>query len=394
MQPNITITLDQNALNQTVQTADGIAGMVLQGVAVVSTLDINTPYAIYSLEDAEDLGIVQGGSNDFAWTQIKGFYDEALAGAELFIMVSDQTLPNMVDKDNEYAVKLLNYAEGTIRLLAIGVESDGDETITNGLDANAHLAVAKANALAEQFSDEYKPLRVVVGGNVYSGTPADLVDYKDNTTNRVAMFISADDNSKTASVGKFLGRLAKSPVQRKPSRVLDGPVEEVVEAYLTDGETVEDSDSTLDAIHDKGYIFYRRHVGRAGYFYSSDVTLTADSDDYNSIARGRVIDKAYLITYDTLLNHLSDEVELESNGRIDSSIVKAWEGEVENAIFANMKDTGESTRPEISGVEVTIDPTQNIASTNTLSVEVRIQPVGYADFIDVILGYALTVNQN
>lgn len=385
MLPKISIVLGQGGTGQTNQTADGVSALILEGVAVAGIISLHETKTVYSVDELTAIGITSGGANDYAFTQIKGFYDEAGEGAELFIMLTDKTLTQSLDLANAYAKQLLSDASGKVRLLGAGRKKQTTPTITNGLNADAHAAVAKAQVLAEDFTSRYRPLRVAIGGNSYSGTASALKDYTTDDKNRVAMFIGADNSGKYASVGKFIGRLAKSPVQRKPSRVLDGAVKELTEAYLTDGAVVEDAENAWDTIHDKGYCFYRNHVGRAGYYYTGDPTLTTGADDYNSIARGRVIDKAYIITYDVLLNHLSDEVEINADGTMSPGLIKAWEGEIENAIVLQMKQYG-----EISNVFIDIDPKQNVISTNKVEVTVKIQPVGYADFIDVKLGYTIS----
>lgn len=385
MLPRIKIEISKTGLGQTNQTADGIAGLVLQGVMMPGKIDLHETKTVYSVSDLEAIGITAGGANDYAYTQIKGFYDEAGAGAELYIMLTDQNLPNALDKANPFAKKLLSDAKGRIRIMGAGTDVGATPVLLNGIDENAFNAVSKAYDLAEFYTEKYRPLRIVIGANTFNGAPADLFDFKTASTNRTAICLCADDDTKVASIGKLLGRLASKPVQRKLSRVLDGPVAELQSAYFTNGSLVEDLEDAWDTIHDKGYIFYRNHVGRAGYFYSSDVTCTSGADDFNSIARGRVIDKAYLITYDVLLNHLSDEVTINADGTIGAGVVKSWEGEIENAIILQMKQ-----KQEISNVFVQIDPKQNVLSTNKLEVSVRVQPVGYADFIDVKLGYTIS----
>lgn len=384
--PKITITLGNGNLGQTNQTNDGVAGMILSGAAVVSKVQLETPYLLTKLQDAVDLGILSTGDNAHAYKQIAAFYEQAGTGAQLYILISEDTIDTMVDTtDTEQAVKLLNYAQGKIRLLAVSEEKPALPTITNGLYEKVHTAVTNAQALAEEFATGYKPLIVIVDGVAYDGTPGNLTDYKAAANNRVAILIAGEDDSENASVGALLGLYATLPVQRKASRVANGPVTGMDTAYLTDGEDVDASASDWESIDAKGYIFLRTHVGRSGYYFSSDVTATTGSDDYNTIPRGRVIDKALVIVYDVLLDYLSDEVEINSDGTISPALIKSWQQDVENNINLQMTQNG-----EISAVQVVIDPAQNVLSTNKVVVGVRLQPVGYSDFIDVELGYTIT----
>ena len=104
-------------------------------------------------------------------------------------------------------------------------------------------------------------------------------------------------------------------------------------------------------------------------------------DDFSSIARGRIIDKALTIVYDFFLEELNENVQVEAGtGRLPIQICKFLEGECANRINREMG-------PAISDVEVFIDPEQNVLSTDKITVEVRVVPVGYLKFIDVSLGF-------
>jgi len=384
--PKITITLGNGNLGNTNQTSDGVAGMVLSGASVSGKVQVDTPYLLTKLKDAEDLGILSAGVNAHAHRQIADFYEITGDGAQLYILLSTATIDALVLKTNaDYAVKLLNYAQGKIRLLGASVVKPVTPTIVDGLYEKVHDAVSNAQALAEEFTENYKPLRVIMDGIAYDGTPASLKDYKTDSANRVAILLSGEVTGGNADVGKLLGIYASLPVQRKASRVANGKVEGMTSAYFTSDADVDSKASDWDAIDAKGYIFHKTHVGRSGYYISSDVTATIGSDDYNTIPRGRVIDKALTIGYDVLLDRLSDEVEINADGTISPAVVKGWEQDIEDALNLQM-----TANKEVSSVQVVIDPAQNVISTNKVEVSIRLQPVGYSDFIDVNLGYTIT----
>ena len=46
---------------------------------------------------------------------------------------------------------------------------------------------------------------------------------------------------------------------------------------------------------------------------------------------------------------------------------------------------------EISAYETIIDPAQNVLSTNTLEITVKILPLGVADFITINIGFTTTL---
>lgn len=251
MLPNVKINLGNGGLGQTTQTADGVVGMILTGVSL-SALDkvkVDIPYALFSLAEAEVLGIKDNSTNQFAYDQIKDFYNKAGSGAELWLMLIAEatTLTLALDKTNDFAQKLILASGGRIRILSIAKDANGLEITANGLDADVHTAVPKAQALAEQWFNQHRPFRIIIGGNTYTGEATDLKNYKEATFNRVSIFLGNTNNSKSAGVGLLLGRLASSPVQRNMGRVASGALADI-NAYFTDKSTVQENELQWETI--------------------------------------------------------------------------------------------------------------------------------------------------
>src|SRR5690625_2741725 len=147
--PNVNIELTNGTLGSVGANQDGVAGLVLTGVSVPNKIQINEPRVIFSLADAEELGIEQTGDNASAYRHIKEFYEarRIVSGseiAELYIMLtsSTTTLEDVADYSNvNGAKKLLEYAQGRIRLLAISrtPSSSRSEEHTSELQSRGHL---------------------------------------------------------------------------------------------------------------------------------------------------------------------------------------------------------------------------------------------------------------
>jgi hypothetical protein len=387
--PKVVININNDRLGQTNQTEDTIAGLIITGSTVAGTgnVTVGNTYQLFGLEDAEAIGIVAGGTNDYAYQQIKAFYDQAGKGAELWIMllVSTVQMSTMVDvTETNYAVKLLDTAQGRIRTLAVSQKSGAGVIVANGVDEDVDAAAVKAQALAKLYADNYKPLKVIIDGKDFSGTVADLKDYKTTSLNRVAVLL-AGTGGKNASVGLLVGRMAANPVQRSLARVKDGDLL-ITTAKFTNDAAIETLESAWDAIHNKGYIFLRTIAGKSGYFFTDDPTLTADADDLNSLKRVAVIDKATLIALGVFTENINDEIELNADGTISAAITGNWKADIENAVNLNMTVNG-----EISGCKATIDPNQDILSTNTIAMSLDILPVGYAKYITIDLGFTTSL---
>lgn len=385
--PNISFNIQNGGLLQQLVTSDKVAGIILTGVSVADKAQINTAYQVFSLAEVEGLGILAEGANAFAYKFFEQFYNEGGQGAELwFLLVSDATnYASMLDVTGTYATTLLDASGGSIRVLGALKEPVAGVVTANGLDGDVHDGVIKAQALAVSYANKFMPIRVMISGNNFTGTVADLKDYKTTEYNRCSILLANNDGSKVASLGLALGRLARTPVQRNIGRVADGPIEPIA-AYFSNGGKTETLQAGWDAIHNKGYIFLRSFVNKSGYYFTDDVTLTKDTDDFNSLSRGLVLDKAIVLAYATLVENLLDEVEVTAAGKIHPAIIKSWQSKVENALSA-MTDAS-----NLSSQECYIDENQNILSTGIMNVTIRLQPVGYAKRIEVNIGFTTTTN--
>lgn len=384
--PKIIFNIAAAGLSLATADIQKVPGLVLTGATVSGKITIGQSKQVFSLLEAEAIGITEA-ENPFAYKHVKAFYDYAGNGAELWVMlISDATtVTTAVDKTEDLAAKLLNDANGRIRVLGVLRESTGTETITGGIDGDITTAVVKAQELAEDFADKYYPVRVILSGSKFSGSAQDLTDYSTSDFNRVSILLSNTDGEPEASIGLALGRLASTPVQRNIGRVADGAVESL-NAYFTDGQTVGSKINSWESIHGKGYIFLRNFVGKAGFFFSDDPTLTSANDDYKTLANGFVMDKAVLVSYATLIEKINDEVPISETGNIQPAIVKSWQNDVENAVNTLM-----TSRGEISNFKATIDPNQDIVSTGELVIQLQVQPVGYAKTITANIGFTTQI---
>lgn len=362
------------------------AALIATGVTVSEKVQLGKSYQIFSLKEAADLGIT-AEENAFAYKHVKAFYDQAGSGTPLWLMlVSDATtMEAMLDKDGNFAPKLIADAKGEIRVLGVVKKATGSETIENGLDQDVHKAVPKAQALAVHFEKKYMPLRVVISGNAWNGNVSNLTNYGESQYNKVACFLGNADKEKDAAIGLLLGRITNIPVQRKIHRVKDGSVLPLV-AYFTDGTTIDGKADQWDAIDDKGYIFFRTFVGKSGYFFSGDHTLTQNTDDFKALSNGFVMDKAMLVAYGVLVEELSDEVLLSEDGSIHPAIIKGWQAKLETQLEKQMVQGG-----ELSAVKIDIDPKQDVLGTGRVLINIKLLPVGYANFIEVNIGFTTTV---
>lgn len=395
MLPRVKIYFENGLLGSVAPSDDGVAGLVATGVAVAETFALNKAYLLTSSDGLADLGVTVE-NNPTIVKAVNEFYQEATQGSKLWIYgVADTvTLADMVDVAGTHGKAIINAANGTLNLLMLSKKdaSGYTATIADGLDADVYAAITKAQALAVWATEnKYAPLFVILPGRHYTGTPADLADLSTREDNRVCVLIGDSVSaSKDAAVGLLAGRVSAIPVQRSVARVKSGSLSED-ELYVA-SQVPEQAGP--DLIHDAGFITFRNFVGKAGYYFTDDKLATAVTDDYALIPRRRVIDKAYRIAYQTLINELNDEIPTTSQGSIPAPFVKSVQNSVESAIENQMTARGElgndPSDPKDTGVQCYIDHTQNVVSTSQLNVLLRVKPFGYPKYIDLYLGFKTT----
>jgi hypothetical protein len=390
---SVNITLANGQLGATLQTNDGICGIVLTGVTESGGYTLDTPILVASMADVATAGITNA-NNPFAIRHLTEFYDQAGGSAQLYVMLvaNTVTVAAMADNTNANgAKKLLDFAGGAIKVLGLLADDKaihtggGTITITNGLNADVYTAASNMAIMAAAYFNAEKPFRAVIGGSSYSGVSSALSTENSGTTNnRTAILLGDTQNYdvtySSAAIGLLLGTVASIPVQRKISRVRTGPLTNT-EVYLHTN-TIETSGGDPATIAGKGYITFITYPNVSGYFFSGDPMLTATTDDYSFLCRGRIIDKAHILAYTTFVQEVDDEVPVNTDGTLDAGFCK-WLGQ---QIINQINNTMTANR-EISSVDCFIDPTQNILSTNTLNVVLKVTPVGYATSIDISLGF-------
>ena len=410
MLPYVKIDFANGAIGASEPMDDGVTGLVCTAVAVTQTVNgktenvfaLNTPYLITKLDELARKGITSGeeDANATLYKAVKEFYDEAPDGSKLWIMgVADTvTIADIVDKTKDNAKKLLVAANGTIRTLAVKIKDKSayTPTVTTGIDGTVRTAITNAQALAEWATETlFAPVMVLLEGRHYTGNAETLVSNPINTgnDNRVGVVIGDTvADSKGAAVGLLAGRIASIPVQRSIARVRTGSITATM-MYIG---SVAAELGNPGTINDCGFICPRTFVGKAGYYWSDDKLAAEASDDYSLIPRRRVADKAYRITYSTLINEVAEEISVTDDGKISAPVVKAIQTAVESAIVNNMTSRGnlgnDPSDPNDMGVECYINPDQNIVATSRLDVQVRIKPHGYSKYIEVSLGFKVAQN--
>lgn len=380
--PDIEIELVRDGLGLVAETNDNTCGIILSGVAVPDKLELNKAYAIYSTDGAKKYGIEPEGDNAGAYRHISEFYSVAGSGQKLWILIADQTskLSDLVNTDKAIcpAKILLNKAGGEIVALGLTAGTDAGEVL-DGLDSEVYLAMTKAQILADDFQKKIMPFVAVIEGRRFKGDADALRDLKTESKYRNAIALCSTQTDGSASVGLVLGRIAAIPVQRKISRVKSGALP-IDFGYLSDGILVDEDREDLGTIHDKRFIIFRKFPNKSGFFFNGDFTATSATDDLNIIARIRTIDKATKIAYNTYVEDLDDDVEVNDDGTLHPSVAAYLKQKIEDQVNSAMDG-------EISNFVATIDTSIDVLAGNAQKIYLDITPKGYLSAIRVVLGF-------
>ena len=382
---NVNIRLENGALGRVASTDDGVAGLILTGKAVPDKLELNRVYLFNSTRDLTTYGITEA-ENPLLYKEVAAFYEQAGDGAELYVLVVSEatTLTQMCSsEDGSPLKKLINYAAGRIRLVGVNKlpPAEYEADLSQGIDGDVVTAVAAAQNVTAAYQAKINPFRMLFPALLWTGSSENLFKPREGSYNRAGLVLSADKmigEIASPSIGRVLGRAAKIAVNYSIARVKDGAI--AASGFLADGKTPEEHAGMLDLLDDAGYIFYRTFTGKNGYYLNGDCMAAPLTDDYSNLNLGRVIDKAIIIAYGAYVDELQDSIEVDDNGQLPQHLCSYFEGNMENAVAASMKD-------EISNFECFINPKQNILSTGFLQVNCKITPKSILKEINVTLGF-------
>lgn len=381
--PGVTIQVADGALGRTVATDDGVAALVVTGVAATG-LALNVAARIYSLADAIALGIT-ATTHPHAYGQISDFYGQAGAGAELWIMlVSEATTHTAVFVATTGPMqKLIDASQGrvTIAATSMGRTVGYTPTMVGLVDWDIPAVAAQAQTIANGYAMLHQPVSFILDGSYLLNPLTGVINIK-GLGDRISVFVgNGEVGKRSATMGRFLGRLAAIPVHQSIARVKTGPFAGA--GALTSGLALSAySNAQLASLHDAGYIALRTLPGMAGVFVTKDVTLGDVTKDFTSIALRRVMDKAIRLMYQTYLYELNDTIEIGADGKLLPTKVSYIEDIGERVLRTRMLAEG-----NCSDISVVVDPAQNVIATETLYIGVWITPLGSLEKIFVKLGY-------
>ena len=145
------------------------------------------------------------------------------------------------------------------------------------------------------------------------------------------------------------------------------------------------SQSFLNNLDNLRYIFLIKYVGIAGSYVNDSHTAIVVTSDYAYIENNRTIDKAIRGVYASMLPALNGPLQLNSDGTLTDTTIAYFTSLAETNLTQMIRDN------ELSAQQVSINTTQNVLSTNTLVIAVKLVPIGVARAIQVNIKFTTSI---
>jgi hypothetical protein len=342
---------------------------------------------VFSLAQAETLGLASGSADSAVeWYHVSEYF-RANPDGELWIGYF--AVPASTYDFTEITT-MQTLSSGEIRQL--------------GVYANA-LTFAAAQCTTIQaiwaaLDEPYKQVSILYAANFSAITAitgwATVTDLRTLTARKVSVIIAEDGGGAGAvlaaaksysitALGAILGNVSKASVQQSignPANFNVSNGTELEVPALANGDLISSMTLTaLGSLKDKGYTIIRKYIPDIAGSYPERVpTAVASTNDFAWIETNRTVDKAIRLVRAALIPQLQATLYLKSDGTLRED-TQGYFTDLAQKPLTQMQADG-----EISASQVIIDPTQNVLSTSTLTLTVKIIPVGIAEQIVVNIG--------
>ena len=368
---------------------DHISGLVLYNDTPPTGLVTDNIKKIFSLEQAEDLGILLEGGYTSDWYHINEFFQKNPKG-ELWIGVfpepTDPTTPDFAE-----VVKMQEFANGEIRQIGVLY-------LLNLSDASAiPLRVTALQAQADALKVGHMPLNILFAPDIWGLDLTTLPDLRALTANNVSVTIGQSGNGlgkvlsdtnlrSITDLGAKLGAISAAKVNESILWVEKFPMvtasTEFDEPAFSTGDILKTIPlSQVNSIDNLGYIFLIKLIGYAGTFNNDSYTATSTANDLATIERNRTIDKAVRTVRALLLPKMGSPIYVGADGSLTFDTVAVFKGLCDQGL-AQMTSNG-----ELSAFQTLIDPTQDVITSGELNISLELVPADVARSIIVNIGF-------
>lgn len=371
--PGVKINVTDGNLQQLVDTQD-VAAIVAADTALA-------PTTVFTIDDARD----KLKNNPVLLLIAEDYYTEINGKSKLWVFSpgSDKTVKQIAEATDNTGLRYLMRSAGyEITLIGLATKDAGVEVgKVVSQETKDAIGSATKNFGAAMLSNN-TPVRMLVGATVAMDGGAIEADFKPREAENpyVGVVFGSTANGGCGSIGTALGRACKYGEHIKIGSGKNGALSP--DKIYFGGQLI-DERMDIEELHDRGVITFHHRPGSAGYYFGVDYMCTAG--DYKILAHGRVIDKAVRIVAATATPYIEDIQYLNEEGNIDELSAANMETVFSNAVKKSMSG-------QISGVKVIIDTDQDLISTSTFAIRLRILPLGYSTWIEVTIGLTTSLS--
>ena len=387
----ITFVKGQGGLNRRLPGEDHISAIVFYATITPAGFATQKIQEVNQLLDAEALGIV-GDATAETDVQILHYHVSEFyrinPGAKLFIAVYDEPVGALTFAEIE---TVQNFAEGKIRNMGVWCKKAFTtaqmvliQGILNTLDTNNKpvSSVLFAADLKAVTTALLVTLRTAVVAPKVSGILG-----QDGAGIGAALYATAGYS--VTAVGAILGAVSKAKVSECIGWVEKFPMNAVeldVPAFAN-GDLVKNlTQTTIDGVDDKGYIFLQKYESDGQVYINDSHTAVAIDNDFAYIEANRTMDKAIRQVRKALLPKLNGPV-----------LVDPQSGALAPEYVTHIEQTGDSALEqmerdgELSGFKTFVDPDQDVLSTSIVEVAIVNVPIGVSRRFNVKISYATKI---
>ena len=386
----ITVNVNRAGLGRRPINKDKVSGIVFYNDSPPTGWSSDNIQLVYTLEEAEALGLLEAATgNEDEWYHVREYF-RANPDGELYIGYFGVPVGAY---DYAEISTMRTFSGGEIRQIAIWAPAS---TFAASHVTTLQTAVDTVDATLDR-------LVAILGEDMSGVTWGSADDLRALDAEKCAVVACQDAGAKGAAlatskgysmqaIGTCLGMISKSPVAEsigwpREYNISDGTELETV--AMADGTAIDDStigDAVLGALKDKGYTIIRKYTPKlSGSYFERMPTAIPATDDLAWLEYNRVLDKAVRLAATALTPELNRTLKLNSDGTLEESTTVYFEDLVQSQLEQMQADN------EISDGVAEIDPTQNVLSTSTLVITIKVVPLGIAEFITIKIGFTTSI---
>ena len=382
----LTVNVGKDGLGRRPPNEDKISGLLFFSTLPAGFSSSDRVKKVFQLQEAEDLGITvalfpvhhyhiseyfRGNPEGELWVGIYAVPGGSYTFAEIESMV--KAAAGEIRQLGVYA-GALTYASSQVTTI---------QGIINAIDGDA-----------------YKQFQVLYGANMEAITPVSgwstvgdlralnapdvrVVAAQDGSGVGAALYVSQSQS--ITCLGLAIGMLSRCRVNDSIGypiefNLSDG-VEMEVPALANNDQWDDLTPTALGGIKDDGYLIALKRIpDMGGTFFDRVPSAVPATSDYAFIENRRVVQKAIRYIRKALVPELNATLFLNADGTLRNDTVGYFQDKGQDQLDFMLADE------EISAGKCLVNPAQNVLSTSTLVVTIKIVPTGIAEEIVVNIG--------